>query len=79
MYIRTQDRRSLLNIANFSITRNYGGKLKFALIGTSAAPSIFENSKVLGLYKKEAEIIQELDKIHKHLESSSDTTVYQIN
>ena len=79
MLTRTQNKKGLFKIASFSITRNYGGKLKYAVIGNITSHSIFDNTKVLGLYKTESNAMQELDKIHKYLESASDTTVYQIN
>ena len=79
MFVRTQDKKGLLKIASFSISRNYGGKLKYAIMGTISSFSLFENLKILGLFKTEIEAIQEIDKIHKYMESDNDTKVYQIN
>jgi hypothetical protein len=78
MWIRTQDKKQLMQIASFSITRNFGGKLKFALAGGIAGASVISNIKIVGLYKTKPEALQELDIIQQYLESS-DTGVYQIN
>jgi len=47
MWIRTQDKEMLMQSSSFSITRNYGGKLKFAIVGSIIGTS---NVKVVGLY-----------------------------
>nr|AOE12210.1 hypothetical protein [uncultured bacterium] len=78
MWIRTQDKKKLMQITSFSITRNYGGKLKFAVVGSIAGASAFSNLKIVGLYKTEDETLQELDVIQKYLETGN-TGVYQVN
>lgn len=69
MWIRTQDKEQLLQVSNFAITRNYGGKKKFAIVGVVVQNSLFSTQKVLGLYGTKSEGIQELDRIQKFLES----------
>ncbi|BAX82138.1 hypothetical protein [Labilibaculum antarcticum] len=78
MWIRSQDKKQLIQIASLLITRNFGGKLKFAIIGSIAGASIFSNSQIVGLYKTKTEALQELDIIQKYLETG-DTGVYQVN
>ncbi len=75
MWIRSQDKEVLMQAASFWITRNYGGKLKFAIIGSIVGTS---NVKVVGYYKTKTEALQEIDVIQKHLETG-DTGVYQVN
>lgn len=79
LWIRTQDKQELLQVANFSIQRNYGGKKKYALVGTLVVNTLFFNqAKILGFYKTKPEAIQELNRIQKYLEDS-DQEVYQVN
>ena len=75
MWIRTQDKEMLMQSSSFSITRNQGGKLKFAIVGSIVGTS---NVKVVGLYKTKNEALQEIDIIQKYL-VTGDTGVYQIN
>ncbi len=75
MWIRSQDKEMLMQSSSFLITRNYGGKLKFAIVCSIAGTS---NVKVVGLYKTKSEALQELEIIQKYLESG-DTGVYQVN
>ncbi|WP_372644858.1 hypothetical protein [Ancylomarina sp.] len=75
MWIRTQDKEQLIQTSSFSITRNYGGKLKFAIVGSIAGTS---SVKVVGYYKTKTEALQEIDIIQKYLETG-DTGVYQVN
>ena len=78
MWIRTQDKEQLLQVRNFSLTRNFGGSKKFAILGIIDTIGLFSNQKILGLYTTKPEAIQELDKIQKYLESSNEET-YQMN
>jgi len=75
MWIRTQDKEMLMQSSSFSITRNYGGKLKFAIVGSIVGTS---SVKVVGLYKTKSEALQEIDIIQKYL-VTGDAGVYQIN
>ena len=59
MWVRTQDKKQMLQVNSFSIKRNYGGKQKFALISTTAASSFFGNqSIILGHYTRESDALQ---------------------
>jgi|AntAceMinimDraft_5_1070358.scaffolds.fasta_scaffold291562_1 hypothetical protein len=78
MWIRTQDKERLLQVGNFSLTRNYGGKKKFAVVGTIIVNSLFGSQEVLALYNTKSEAIQELDRIQKYL-GSNDKETYQIS
>lgn len=79
MWVRTQDKKKMLLVNSFSITRNFGGKQKFVLMGTIATSSFFgSQSTILGFYTTESDALQELDKIQKQLESSQ-TGVYEIS
>lgn len=78
MWIRTQDKEQLLQITNFSVVRNYGGKDKFALLGIIFGKSYRSQSKILGLYKTKLEAIQELDSIQKCI-ASNDKEIYQVS
>ena len=73
MWIRTQDKKQLINISSISITRNYGGRNRFALIAM-----IINQSKVVGFYRSEFDALQELDNIQKHLDNGK-TEVYQVS
>ena len=75
MWIRSQDKEMLMQSSSFSIIRNYGGKLKFAIVGSIAGTS---SVKVVGLYKTKSEALHEIDIIQKYLETG-DTGVYQVN
>jgi hypothetical protein len=78
MWIRSQDKEMLMQSSSFSITRNYGGKLKFAIVGSIVGASVFSSLKVVGYYKTKSEALQEIDLIQKYLETG-DTGVYQVN
>lgn len=78
MWIRTQDKEQLLQVSNFSLTKNLGGKKKFALVGILVGNSFFGGQKVLGLYETKSKAIKELDGIQEYLESSNEKT-YQMN
>ena len=80
MWVRTQDNKQMLKVNSFSITRNYGGKLKFALVSTTAISGFFssQSSTILGLYTTESDAIQELDRIQNHLYGSHEG-VYQVS
>ena len=78
MWVRTQDKKQMLRVNSFSITRNYGGKLKFALMGTTATSSLFgSQSTILGFYTAEPDAIQELDRIQNYLQGGHEG-VYQV-
>ncbi len=75
MWIRSQDKEVMMQSSSFSITRNYGGKLKFVIVASFAGTS---SVKVVGYYKTKSEALQEIDNIQKYL-ASGDTGVYQVN
>lgn len=75
MWIRSQNKKLLLKIISISMTRNYGGNKRYALIGIGQNPS---QNKVVGYFETEYKAMQELDKIQKELESGQ-TRVYQIS
>lgn len=79
MWVRTQDKKQLVDIIKYSIDRNFGGKNKRAIVGVYAQSSFFQSTTViLGFYKTEAEAINELDNIQLHLENS-ENKVYEMN
>lgn len=64
MWVRSQNKKSLLEITSFNIERNYGGKKKIAITGSFGSLNVFHfNIKILGLYKSEDEAINEMNKI----------------
>ena len=75
MWIRSQNKKLLLKVISVSMTRSYGGKKRYALVGSAANPS---QNKVVGYFETEYKAMQELDKIQKELESGQ-TRVYQIS
>jgi hypothetical protein len=75
MWIRSQDKELLMQSSSFTIIRNFGGKLKFAIVGSIVGTS---NAKAVGYYKTKSEALQEIDIIQKYLETG-DTGVYQVN
>ncbi len=78
MWVRTQDKKQMLQVNSFSITRNYGAKLKFALMGTTATSSLFgSQTTILGFYTAEPDAIQELDHIQNYLQGGHEG-VYQV-
>lgn len=79
MWIRTQDKKQLFKITNISMTRNFGGKSRYALTVIIAGAGVYTTqSKVVGFYRTELDAIQELDKIQKQLESGK-IGVYEIS
>lgn len=78
MWIRTQDKEQLLQVGNFLLARNYGGKKKFALMGIIVVNNLFGTQKILGFYKTKSEAIQELDRIQKCV-ANSDQEIYQVS
>jgi hypothetical protein len=60
------------------LTKNLGGKKKFAIVGIIVENSFFCSQKILALYDTKSEAIQRLDGIQKYLESS-DKKTYQMN
>ncbi len=78
MWVRTQDKKQMLQVNSFSIARNYGGKRKFALMGTIATSSLFgSQSTILGSYTTEYDAIQELDSIQNYHQEGHEG-VYQV-
>ena len=75
MWIRSQNKKLLLKVISVSMTRSYGGKKRYALIGIGQNPS---QNKVVGYFETEYKAMQELDKIQKELEGGQ-TRVYQIS
>ena len=79
MWIRTQDKKQLFKITNISMTRNFGGKSRYALTVIIAGAGVYTTqSKVVGFYRTECDALPGLDKIHKHVESGQ-TGVYEIS
>lgn len=78
MWVRTQDKKKMLQVNSFSITRNFGGKQRYALTGTTATSSFFgSQSIILGFYTTEPDALQELDSIQNYFKGSQEG-VYQV-
>lgn len=75
MWIRTQNKKQLLKITSISLTRNYGGKNRYALVGSGVNSS---QNKIVGFYETEYRAMQELDKIQEELRSG-ENRVYQVS
>lgn len=67
MWIRTQNKKELIDIIKVEIKPIYGDKLNKAIVsGRFAAESIFySNSVTLGMYPTMEDAIAEIDKIEK--------------
>lgn len=73
MWIRSQDKKHLVQPTNINVERNFGGKNKYAImcnvVGLSAV--------VLGAWPTEEEAIMEIDRMQAAIESNPSGT-YQV-
>lgn len=73
MWIRSQNRKHLINPNNIVVERNLGGKKKFALMSNTIGLS----TVIIGLFDTKEDAILELDHIQAAIESNPSGT-YQI-
>ena len=69
MWVRTQNKKELVNIIRFEITAAYGDKQNKAAVIGRFAPDGFLTSNVisLGLYPTKEAAIAEIDEIEKYI------------
>ena len=79
MWVRTQDKKSLLKVSSFTIERNFGGKKKKAIMGVYGSLNLaVSNSKMLGLYNTDDDALIEMNTIEANLIENTQL-VYQMN
>lgn len=72
MWVRTQDKRILVNIIRFNVKNIYGGDKKAAICGEYEKKSLFgDNYIILGKYNTMDNAIEELNEIEKHITHKS--------
>ncbi|RKQ32671.1 hypothetical protein [Oceanobacillus halophilus] len=77
MWVRSQNKKELINCASFSITRNIGGKKKSAVIGSISNGIWGRKDIVLGLYDTNDNAFDELSKLQAALNNNA--VVYEMN
>lgn len=72
MWIRTQDKKELVDVIKFEISSIFGDKRnKVVIFGRFGAESLFASNRVvLGKYATKEEAISEIDKIEKYILSN---------
>ncbi|MCD8502019.1 MAG: hypothetical protein LRY71_10510 [Bacillaceae bacterium] len=65
MWVRRQDKKELVKCFSFSITKNFGGKKRFAITGTCGGYG--KTDVLLGLYDTNDAALNELTKIQEAL------------
>ncbi|BBF43642.1 hypothetical protein lbkm_2330 [Lachnospiraceae bacterium KM106-2] len=80
MWIRTQNKKELVEVQRVNVARIFGDKKKKAILwGYTTARSLFSEGRVeLGKYSSEEAAIAEMDRIEEYLVTNS-IGVYQIN
>jgi len=78
MWIRSQDKKELANYIAFSVTSNFGGKKKGAIIGTISESSFWgSKTTLLGLYDTMDIALDELMRLQSAL--INDNKVYEMS
>lgn len=69
MWVRTQDKKELVNVIKFEISSIFGDKKnKVVIFGRFGAESLFtSNRTVLGKYATREDAIAEIDEIEKYI------------
>ena len=78
MWVRSQNKKELVNCISFSVVRNYfGGQKKYAINGTISCGVFGKNEEILGLYDTEDMGLNELTRIQEEL--IKDTKLYEMS
>ncbi len=78
MWIRSQDKTKLVKCLAFSISKNFGGKKKGAIMGTTSYGRFWgETQIILGLYNTKEDALNELSKLQKEL--INNTEIYEMS
>lgn len=78
MWIKSQNKKELVNVIRFSLNRNFGGKNKAALVGQFASSSFFQSNQViLGEFPTMEDAQKELASIEAFL-NEGNSGVYSI-
>lgn len=78
MWVRSQNKKELANYITFSVTGNFGGKKKSAIIGTISENSFWgSKTKTLGLYDTIDMALEELTRLETALINQE--KVYQMS
>jgi hypothetical protein len=67
MWVRSQNKKVLLECTSFSVTKNFGGKKKGAIIGSTSNGFWGNKDIVLGLYDTEEIAVSELTRLQTEL------------
>jgi len=78
MWVRSQNKKELANYIAFSVTSNFGGKKKSAIIGTISENSFWgSKTNLLGLYDTMDKALDELTSLQSAL--INDTKIYEMS
>lgn len=78
MWVRTQDKSTLINIAKFSAIKVFAGEHKGLVYGHFAGASLFHpNSMIIAKYSTYDEALKEVNNIENAI-NDNPTKVYQI-
>lgn len=67
MWVRSQDKKELVKCLAFSVTKNFGGKKKNAIIGYVSNGIWGRREVILGLYETKELALDELSKLQAEL------------
>lgn len=71
MWVRSQNKKELIDCTKFSVIRNIGGKKKFAVSGSILDGLFGRKEIILGLYNTNEQAINELTRLQTELFASN--------
>jgi hypothetical protein len=77
MWVRSQNKKELVECIAFSVTKNIGGKKKCAIIGYVSNGFWGRREVILGLYETKEIALDELSRLQAELASGA--KVYELN
>lgn len=78
MWVRSQNKKELANYIAFSVTSNFGGKKKSAIVGTVSENNFWgSKTNILGLYDTMDIALDELTRLQSAL--INDDKVYEMS
>lgn len=72
MWIRSQDKKTLMDANLLFVNKNYGGKLKGVLLGKTSSSA---EERILGFYETEDKALDELDRIIAAMKADKDEVI----
>lgn len=67
MWVRSQNKKELIDCTKFTVTRNIGGKKKYAITGSIIDGFFGRKEIILGLYDTDEHAINELTRLQSEL------------